>query len=130
MDTVKRKILAVDDNPSILKAVHSALKGIYEVYAISEPGKVKGFLKETTPDLFLLDCIMHGLTGLDLVNIIREHPDHEKTPIIFLTTKDAEDSITAAFSMGVCDYIIKPINEDFLRDKIAFYLRQTKENGS
>ena len=114
-------ILAVDDNPSVLKAVNELLHRQYKVYTLPQPEKLKALLGMITPDLFLLDCKMPVMSGFDLVPIIRAFPGHEKTPIIFLTWDGTIDTLTAAANFGASDFIVKPIEEMVLRDKLALH---------
>jgi DNA-binding response OmpR family regulator len=118
-------ILSIDDNPSILMTINNFLEEYYMVYTM--PGvKSESFLaellKKISPDLFLLDYNMPILNGFDLVPIIRKMPGHEDTPIIFLTSEGTIDHISTAVYLGVCDYIVKPIERDVLHEKIAAHL--------
>ena len=119
----KPVVLAVDDSPSILKSVNYTLKDRYKVYTLPYSERIKDVLKLTEPDLFLLDCNMPKLSGFDLINIIREDPVHEETPIMFLTSENDHDTIFSAIGLGVCDYIIKPIDEKILHEKIAAHTK-------
>jgi len=122
-------VLAIDDSPSILKAVNLILENQCTVYTMSE---VKGeqvlneLLKKIIPDLFLLDYNMPGLTGFDLIPIIRKNPDHVETPIVFLTSEGTMDNVSVALNLGVRDFISKPIDRSFLR-KTARTLRMRKQ---
>jgi DNA-binding response OmpR family regulator len=119
-------ILAVDDNPSILKAVNSLLRDRYSVYTLPEPSKIIPLLEMITPDLFLLDCKMPDISGFELVPIIRKLRGHEETPIVFLTSEGTVDNISVAINLGACDFIIKPIDENVLLEKTALYLKSYK----
>ena len=116
---VKPVILAIDDSPSILEGVNIALQDRYNVYTLPRPEAIQEVLKKVTPDLFLLDYQMPVLTGFDLVPIIRKIPVHEKTPIVFLTSEGTVDHLSVAVAIGACDFIVKPINPDLLRERIA-----------
>ncbi|MCL2086078.1 MAG: response regulator [Oscillospiraceae bacterium] len=118
-DDAKAIILAVDDNPSILKTVRYLLGDTYNVYVLSEPTKVASFLDMVTPDLFLLDCKMPELSGFDVISIIREQPAHKTTPIVFLTSENDIDTISEAIKLGASDFMLKPINDKILSEKIA-----------
>jgi len=123
--TVKPIILAVDDTPSILHAINSLLGEQYMVCTLpnaSNDQVIKELLKKIIPDLFLLDYNMPGLTGFELVPIIRSIQGHEDTPIVFLTSEKSMDHLTAAVGLGACDYIIKPIDEVILRKKMSKHL--------
>jgi DNA-binding response OmpR family regulator len=66
---------------------------------------------------------MPGLSGFDLVPIIRKMPQHEDTPIIFLTSDGTIDNISAAMGFGARDFIVKPIDMMILRDKTTEHLK-------
>ena len=119
----KAIILAVDDSPNILKSINYLLNKQYTVYTLSEPEKIKSLLKMITPDLFLLDCKMPVLSGFELVPMIRGFPEHEETPIIYLTSDGTVDNLSVAINLGACDFLVKPINETILCEKIATHLK-------
>jgi DNA-binding response OmpR family regulator len=118
----KPVILAVDDSPDILKMIYLILCDKYKVYTLPQSRKLKEFLENITPDLFLLDYKMPSVTGLDLIPMIRSNPKYKNTPIIFLTSDVRIDIITAAIGAGVCDYILKPIDAEKLNKKIAHHI--------
>jgi DNA-binding response OmpR family regulator len=123
----KPRILAIDDVAILLRTIHNALRNNYDVYTLTNPEKLGDFLLHTTPDLFLLDYNMPVLSGFDLVPIIRSYPAHKETPIIFITSEKTVTQISAAVSLGACDYIIKPFKDEVLREKVAFHLRNEAE---
>jgi PleD family two-component response regulator len=116
-------VLAIDDNASILKAVNNLLKEKYAIYTLPEPAKISALLEMVVPDLFLLDCQMPGLSGFDLIPIIRKLKEHEETPIVFLTSEGTIDNISVAINLGASDFLIKPIDEKVLREKAALHLK-------
>jgi len=118
----KQVILAVDDAPEILRMVHLLLRDKYKVYTLSEPLKLKELLQSIKPDLFLLDYKMPELSGFDLIPIIREHPEHKNTPIIFLTSEKTSESFSEAIRLGARDYVVKPIKVEILREKIGKHI--------
>ena len=120
----KAVILAVDDTPAILQAVNHALSGKYTVYTLPKPEKITDLLKMIRPDLFLLDYNMPVLNGFELIPIIREFPEHEKTPIIFLTTEGTVSHISEAINLGASDFIVKPVDDEILNKKIAAHLHR------
>lgn len=116
-------ILAVDDNPSILRSINQILHDTYRVYTLPKPEAVTEMLKRLKPDLFLLDLHMPAMSGADLAKTLREMPEYEDTPIVFLTSDATNDSIYAAVGIGADDYIVKPINEAVLREKLKIHLK-------
>ena len=119
----KAVILAVDDNPSILRSVNQALREDYTVLTLSNPEALSELLKRLTPDLFLLDCNMPKMSGFDLIPLIRNTVGHEETPIVFLTAEGKNDAVFAAMGLGVRDFIIKPVDDNILREKIALHIK-------
>jgi putative two-component system response regulator len=122
----KPVILAVDDSPDILKMIYTVLYEKYKVYTLPQPRRLKEFLQNIKPDLFLLDYRMPSVTGLDLIPMIRSFPRHKDTPIVFLTSDGRFDIISAAVGAGVCDYILKPFDKEMLQQKIAQHIKTGK----
>jgi len=124
--TRKLRVLAVDDTPSILKMISSVLADDYKVDVLINPAMVEKFLQQITPELFLLDYQMPELNGFDLVPIIRNFEEHKDTPIIFLTSMGTIDHVSAAYTLGACDYIVKPFEDTVLREKVAKHIVRKK----
>jgi len=118
----KPVILAVDDNSAELQTIHLFLKDKYTVYTLPDPAKISDLLKMITPDLFLLDCQMPVVSGFDLMPIIRNITGHEETPIIFVTALGSIDNISVAMHLGASDFVVKPIDESILNEKVAQHL--------
>ncbi|MDR2711494.1 MAG: response regulator [Clostridiales bacterium] len=119
-------ILAVDDSLVILKTLSSVLSDTYKVFTLPKPAELKNVLRKLTPELFLLDYKMPELTGFELIPIIRSFEEHKETPIIFLTSVDTLDNVTAAFALGACDFIVKPFDPEILHEKIAKHIAREK----
>ncbi|MDR0443686.1 MAG: response regulator [Treponema sp.] len=124
--TRKLQVLAIDDSPVVLKSISSALSSNYTVYTLSEPMLVEKFLKEITPELFLLDYKMPRRSGFDLVPIIRNFEEHKDTPIIFLTSAGTSDNVSAAAMLGASDFMVKPFHGDTLREKVSRHIVKKK----
>jgi len=116
-------ILAVDDSPLILQSINQALRNKYTVYTVPRPELVMEVLKKVTPDLFILDLQMPRVTGFELIPIIRSSALNKDTPIIFMTTEATNDNIMIAIHHHkVADFIVKPVDEKILREKVALHL--------
>jgi len=116
-------VLAVDDNPSILKSINSFLRERYNVSTLPDSTKIRDLLSVITPDLFILDCNMPGLNGFDLIPIIRDYPGFKDTPIIFLTGEGTMDNFSEAMELGASDFLVKPIDGDKIREKAEEHLK-------
>jgi len=115
-------VLAVDDNPSILQTINHLLCDDYKVYTLPQPQAILEVLGRVVPDVFILDCHMPGLHGFELVPMIRGVPEHEDTPIIFLTSEGTIDNVSVATTIGASGFIVKPIDEAVLRNKVESVL--------
>lgn len=101
-------VLIVEDNPMILKALSYTFKHVSsEVYAAIDGMQAKEFYQKYRPSLVIADLMLPFVTGLELVEFIRE-TELNYTKIIVLTAMDTEDSISQAFELGVDDYMVKP----------------------
>jgi CheY-like chemotaxis protein len=124
--TRKLQILAVDDSSVILKTVTLVLSDQYKVFTLAKPVLLEKFLQQITPELFLLDYKMPELSGFDLIPIIRSFKEHEDTPIIFLTSEGTLENLSAAVMLGACDFAVKPVHPEILRDKISNHIVRKK----
>ena len=120
--TRKLKILVVDDAPVIIKTISAILGDEYKIYGMTNPTMMEKFLQQITPVLILLDYKMPELNGFDLIPIIRGFAEHKNTPIIFLTSMGTSDHVSAAVMLGACDFLVKPVQPDILRGKIAKHI--------
>ena len=110
------KILAVDDDESILAILKEALTvsdGRHVATALSGAEALEIVKNDPEPfDCFLLDIQMPELDGIELCRILRANPRHRTTPIIMVTAMSEKSYIDHAFTVGATDYVTKPL--DFL----------------
>ena len=112
----KKTIMIVDDEPPIVQVVGDLLKSKgYKVIGVMSGKEAMEKLKESQPDLILLDIMMPGMDGWDVVEKIKANKNLEKIPIIFLTAK--VDAVSRGMgSLASADYITKPFdNNDLIR---------------
>lgn len=119
------KILVVEDTVAIREIIVSVLKNI-GFKNLSEVEDVPQALKALTDatdhhecfELIISDWKMPGLTGMDLLNSVRRKTEWSKIPFVFLTSESRQDQIVRAIQAGASNYILKPIIEDTLREKL------------
>lgn len=122
------KILIVEDDKEVKDALRSLLS--YEGYDVRAVSSIKEYdTLDEVPDLYLLDVLLPDGTGYDICGRIRKS---EKTPIIFITSCDDEDSIVKGLDIGGDDYITKPFRNKELLSRISANLRRTGalDNGT
>lgn len=113
------KILAIDDQPIILKSIsHKLGKSGFEVITADSGAEGLRMFSSELPDLVILDLNMPDIDGFAVIQKLRQEMS-SKIPIIIMSGVNDEAKIVEAFSMGVDDYIQKPvgINEVVVRVK-------------
>jgi CheY-like chemotaxis protein len=104
-------ILLVDDAPIVLATYgrYLELDG-YRVRTAESGAAALEQLKTLTPALIVLDYMMPGMNGHELLSAIREAPATSETPVVFLTSAgDDADAIEKAFALGASAYLEKPV---------------------
>jgi two-component system OmpR family response regulator len=118
------RILVVDDEPSIVDAVATALR--YEGYEVEEATNGRDALAAVTraePDLVVLDWMLPDIAGIEVGRRMRERGF--KTAILFLTAKDAVEDKVEALRAGGDDYVTKPFSLAEIVARIQAVLRRT-----
>ncbi len=121
----KVNILVVDDYAENVELLEELLAADgYEVSTASDGDEALQRVKETHPDLILLDIMMPKMDGYQVCEALRAKDDTKEIPIIFVTAKtEVKDWTHAIFNIGVNSYITKPINPKKLLDKVKSVLK-------
>ncbi len=127
---VKKKILLVDDDIKCLSIGKNILSDTYEVYTVLSGEDALFLLKNTTPDLLVLDVEMPYMDGYELAVKIREIPRFRKTPIVFLTSNATREHVIKAVKCGGNDYVLKPADKDIFLGKLGWQLLLREIEGS
>ena len=118
----KLRILAVDDDPQALRYVRDAIsKAGYVPIVTGDPEDVPRLMEEEKPHLVLLDLMLPGGDGIELMNRILKTAD---VPVIFVSAYGRDDVIVRAFDMGAADYVVKPFSPTELAARIRAALRR------
>ncbi len=116
------RVLAVDDDPKDLRYVQDTLiAGGYVPVVTGDPKETLRLVAEERPQLVLLDLMLPGMDGIDLMKEILDVAD---LPVIFLSAYGRDDLIATAFGMGAVDYVVKPFSPTELTARIAAALRR------
>lgn len=114
-----KNILIVDDSPTELHVMREMLvKNGFSVSTASGGEEAIELLKKQKPDLILMDVVMPGMSGFEATRSISKNADTAHIPIIICTTKGQETDKAWGLRQGAKDYIVKPIVEKVLVDKI------------
>ena len=117
----KNKILIVDDEPQILRALRTGLLAHgYDVVSAADGEEALDKAATELPDAVILDLNLPKLSGLDVCRGLREW---SSVPIIVLSVRDAERDKVAALDLGADDYLTKPFGADELLARLRVALR-------
>lgn len=113
------KILVVDDDEHILRSLsqYLELEDFNVVSASSGPEALALFAKEK-PDLLVLDVMMPGMDGFQVLETLRKDPETAGVPVLMLTARDQHNDILKGYQMGATSYLVKPFNLDELVEAI------------
>jgi len=120
------KIVAVDDDPSIVELVRINLEiQGHDVY--TAPEGVAGFalVQQELPQLVILDVMMPGVDGFTVCKRIRQNPATEKIPVLMLTALGMTDDKVQGFDVGADDYLVKPFEIPELLVRVRALLRRS-----
>ena len=120
----KTKILIVDDEPQILRALRAGLLAHgYEVVSAADGEEALDQAATALPDAVILDLNMPKLSGLQVCQGLREW---SSVPIIVLSVRDAERDKVTALDLGADDYLTKPFGTDELLARLRVALRHAQ----
>jgi DNA-binding response OmpR family regulator len=113
-----KKILLCDDDYILLKLVEDRLKAEgFSVTIANDGSKAMIILNKTDFDLIITDMHMPFVTGIELIDFVR-NDQNKKTPIIVLTKDITDETSENSYSVGADEYINKPVNMNILLIKI------------
>ncbi len=120
-------LLVVDDDPAFLDHLCVLLEpwGI-RLTSINNPEEIWSVLPVTLPDLLILDVEMPQMSGIELCQSIRNHPQWQSLPIIFLTSHSDRQTIQQVFAAGADDFVSKPVVVPELLTRIINRLERTR----
>ena len=121
--TPRVRVLAVDDDPQDLRYVRDVLtRAGYAPIVTGDPADVPRLLSEEKPHLVLLDLVLPGSDGIELMNEIRAKT--ADLPVIFLSMYGQDETVARALDMGAADYLVKPFSPTELAARIRAALRK------
>lgn len=113
------KILVCEDDVIVAKVIQVALEPLnVHAYWVKDGDKAFRLLKaENDYDLIITDIHMPHYNGDQILSLVRDE-QKKSTPIIMISSDDAEEAINLALKSGVNDYMVKPVNPDLLAKKV------------
>lgn len=120
---MKGKILIVDDNAAIVEMLQRKLeREEYEVVGCVESTQALGTCRETRPDLLILDILMPGKNGWEILEELKADPATRDIPVIISTVKNRPEDIERGKELQAADHIAKPYVFSDLLEKVQAIL--------
>lgn len=120
----KPTIFVVDDTPDNLSLMSSLLKPFYRVKVANCGERALAYLENNdVPDLILLDIMMPGLSGYEVLSHLKSTTKTRDIPVVFLTAKSSMEDEKKGLEMGAVDYITKPISPPIVLARIKTQLQ-------
>ena len=116
------RILAVDDDPRMLRLVRDALAAAgYAPLVTGEPEQLAAIIRAESPRLVLLDLVLPGRDGIELM---QQLPELSDLPVIFISAYGRAETVARALEAGAADYVVKPFSPTELMARVRAALRR------
>ena len=108
VDTDKKHIIVVDDNPVLLRNMRNMLQDKYRVTLATSAAQCMKAMGQDSPDLIILDYEMPVVDGRQTLEMIRSEEDYKDVPVIFLTGIADKEHVDAVLDLKPAGYFVKP----------------------
>lgn len=123
-----KKILVVDDDPTMVRLINVNLKlNDYEVLEATSGERALEIIAREPLDLVVLDIMMPGVDGWQVLKNIRSREETKELPVILVTAKTQDSDVIRGWELGADEYIIKPFNPLLLVEVIKIVLDRSYE---
>jgi two-component system phosphate regulon response regulator PhoB len=122
----KATILIIEDDPDIRELLSFSLSKEGWTIVMAEDGE-SGLAKlpEANPDCVVLDIMLPGMDGIEILRALKADPARKKLPVIMTTAKGEESDVVTGLELGAEDYVVKPYSPKVLAARIRAALRRT-----
>jgi signal transduction histidine kinase len=103
-----QRVLIVDDNPDMRRYLSSAMSQYWNVETVADGAAALSAARATPPALVILDVMMPGLDGFDVLSGLRADPTTRQVPVIMLSARAGEEASVEGLLAGANDYVVKP----------------------
>ena len=125
MDSMRQRILVVDDDPSLAEMLTIVLRGEgFDTAVIGDGTQALTAVRELRPDLVLLDLMLPGMNGIDVCRVLRADSG---VPIVMLTAKTDTVDVVLGLESGADDYVMKPFKPKELVARVRARLRRNED---
>ncbi|MCP3848853.1 MAG: diguanylate cyclase, partial [Gammaproteobacteria bacterium] len=111
-------VLIVDDVPTNIQVLAGFLKKHYQLKVATNGKQALVIIKQQRPDLILLDIDMPEMNGYEVCQTLKDNPETQNIPIIFVTANNQEEDEEKGLQLGAVDYITKPIRPSIVTARV------------
>ncbi|MGM0442558.1 MAG: SpoIIE family protein phosphatase [Fibrobacterota bacterium] len=121
---MKHRVLIVDDLPVNTAVLSSILeKNGYDTVSVHSGAEAVENAREGDFDSILLDIVMPGMDGFEVIRRLKSQPETAEIPVIFITGREGPESLAKGFELGAVDYITKPFNKLEVRARLKAHIK-------
>ena len=122
-----KRALVADDDPFYREiAAASLVDAGYDVVTAADGNEAIEVIDATSPDIAIVDVLMPGLTGVEIINTVRSNGTHRHLPFIVITGQDDTESIQRAYDAGATSFLAKPLNWPLFVQHVNFVLKASQ----
>jgi len=114
----RAKILIVDDDPLNRLVLEKTLGSEHDVFLVESGEKALTFIKSNQVDLIILDVVMPGIDGYEVLVQLKENPITQSIPIVFISANNSHTDEAKGLELGAMDYITKPFNASIVKVRV------------
>jgi two-component system phosphate regulon response regulator PhoB len=121
----RKRIVIVEDEPDMAELVALRLRREhYDVEVANDGQQGLSLIRNKPPDLVVLDIMLPGMPGTELMKELRSDPETANVPVVMLTAKSEESDVVLGLHLGADDYVTKPFSMSVLLARISAVLRR------
>jgi two-component system phosphate regulon response regulator PhoB len=119
----KPRVVIADDDPDIRRLVQITVSNAgCDVTVASDGEEALEMIRESLPDLVILDVLMPRMDGWEVAKELKSDPQTKGVPIMFLTSRGQEHDVLEGFNSGAADYMVKPFSPRELQVRVRAVL--------
>lgn len=128
IDASKTSVLIVDDIPINVTLIEKMLKPFHFVIEKANDGQTAlDIVADNKPDLILLDLMMPGMNGYDVIKQLRAKEETQQLPIIVISALNSNEDVVKGYDLGANDFLTKPIIMNRLHTSVITQLNKAME---
>lgn len=128
IDACKTSVLIVDDIPINVTLIEKMLKPFHFVIEKANDGQTAlDIVADNKPDLILLDLMMPGMNGYDVIKQLRAKEETQQLPIIVISALNSNEDVVKGYDLGANDFLTKPIIMNRLHTSVITQLNKAMD---